>query len=158
MKFCMNYSIEGYKSKKYLLWTLYDTDEEEDFEVREFRVCDCFFDWTIYFRHKNIDNLFAKWTMTDFFVEIPTKESITSDIYAYFGNITIVCCQKALYHSQYASDVKEDDFINDCLAYEIECNCMYYLERIMFFQFECSNCQLNFIKSISRRFKIIKND
>ena len=45
----MNKSVD----KKYLLWTVFDEDEDEDsglntFEIHEFRVCDCYLDWILY--------------------------------------------------------------------------------------------------------------
>ena len=52
----MNNSIIGNKGKKFLLWTLFDTDDEEEEEeevkeVEEFCVCDCFIDWLLSYRH-----------------------------------------------------------------------------------------------------------
>ena len=157
MKVTMNYSITGCQDKKNFLWTLYDTDEEENFKVEEFLVCDCFLDWTLSFRHRFNDDLYAERTMTDFFGEIPS-DHITTDIYAMFGTITVVCCQKALYHFCYMDEIDEDYFLKECNAYQIDMRCMYFLEKIMFFEYICSNCQFNFIKAASKKLTKIKND
>ena len=48
---------------------------------------------------------------------------------------------------------------DECLAYEIECNCLYLLEKkLSCFNALCSNCQYNLIKMVSNRFIKIKND
>ena len=109
----MNNSIIGNKGKKILLWTLFDIDDEEEEEevkeVEEFRVCDCFIDWLLFYRHKFKDDLYDEWTMVDFFIEIPS-DNITSDVYAMFGPVTILCCQKGLYHFLYMSKIDHDYF------------------------------------------------
>ena len=68
----MNYSITGRKDKKFLLWTLYDINEEEEEEklkVEEFRVCDCFLDWTLSYRHRFNDDLYDEWRLVDFLLK-----------------------------------------------------------------------------------------
>ena len=157
MKFTMNYNIIGRNNKKYFLWTLYNEDDEENFKFEEFRVCDCFLDWTLCFRYNFKDDLHSEQAMTDFFVEIPS-DHITTDIYAFFGTITILCCQKALYHFSYMDDIDEDYFLKECLAYQTDMRCMYFLQKIMFFEFICSNCQFNFINTVSKKLTKIKND
>ena len=76
MKFTLNNSIIGRKDKKFLLWTLYDINEEEEEEeklkVEEFRVCDCFLDWTLSYRQRFNDDLYDEWRLVDFFTEIPS--------------------------------------------------------------------------------------
>ena len=72
----MSYLLDS-KEKKHLLWCVYDDDDDENFHISsfkicEFRVCDCFFDWTIYYQNKNKDGIFSEEDMTDFFVGIPT--------------------------------------------------------------------------------------
>ena len=162
MKFIMNYSIDGYENKKHLLWNVYDDDEDENLrtegiEICEFHVCDCFLDWTIHFRNINNNVVFSEELMTDFFVGIPT-DVVKSDIFSLFGKITIICCRNALYHCFYDEDLQHDKLYSECLAYEHDMRCMYFLEKKMFFSFLCSNCQFNFIKSVSNRFILLRND
>lgn len=57
----------------------------------------------------------------------------------------------------YKDDINQEKMDSDCLADEIDMRCMYFLERSLFFDYICSNCQLNFIKTVSeKRFTIIK--
>ena len=95
--------------------------------------------------------------MTDFFVGIPT-DVVNCDIFSLFGKITIVCCRNALFHFFYKEDLQHDKLSDECLAFDIDMRCMYMLEKKMFYSFLCSNCQFNFIKMISNRFIIIRND
>ena len=157
----MSYSLDS-KEKKHLLWCVYDDDDDENFHISsfkicEFRVCDCFFDWTIYYQNKNKDGIFSEEDMTDFFVGIPT-DVVNCDIFSLFGKITIVCCRNALFHFFYKEDLQHDKLSDECLAFDIDMRCMYMLEKKMFYSFLCSNCQFNFIKMISNRFIIIRND
>ena len=161
MKFIMSYSIHGYKNKKHFLWTAYNEEDEnfniERFKICEFRVCDCFLDWTIHFRNINKDVVFSEEVMTDFFVGIPT-DVVNSDIFSLFGKITILCCRNALYHFFYKEDLQHDKLSDECLGYEYDMRCMYLLEKKMFFSSLCSNCQFNFIKGVSDRLTVFKND
>ena len=95
----MSYSI---CERKYLLWTVFDDNDDGDefisnFKIREFRVCDCFLDWTTRFRNENKNAVFSEEVIADFFDSIPT-DTTDCDIFSLFGKITIVCCRKALYH------------------------------------------------------------
>ena len=156
----MNYSITGHKDKKFLLWTLYDINEEEEEEklkVEEFRVCDCFLDWTLSYRHRFNDDLYDEWRLVDFFTEIPS-DHISSDIYAMFGTTAILCCQKPLYYFSYMDDIDHDYFLKKCHTYQIDMRCMFFLEKVLFFKYICSKCQINFIKAASKKFIEIKND
>ena len=48
---------------------------------------------------------------------------------------------------------------DECLAYEIECNFLYLLEKkLSCFNALCSNCKYDLIKMVSNRFIKIKND
>ena len=154
----MNKSVD----KKYLLWTAFDEDEDEDsglntFEIHEFRVCDCYLDWILYFQNKNKNTVFSEEFTTSFFDEIPSN-NIACDVFSIFGKVTIVCCRRALYHFFYKEDVQHEKLSDECLGYDIECCCMYLLEKKLFFPYLCSNCQFNFIKNVSNRFIKIKND
>ena len=154
----MNKSVD----KKYLLWTVFDEDEDEDsglntFEIHEFRVCDCYLDWILYFQNKNKNTVFSEEFTTSFFDEIPSNK-IACDVFSIFGKVTIVCCRRALYHFFYKEDVQHEKLSDECLGYDIECCCMYLLEKKLFFPYLCSNCQFNFIKNVSNRFIKIKND
>ena len=95
--------------------------------------------------------------MTDFFVGIPT-DVVNSDIFSLFGKITILCCRNALYHFFYKEDLQHDKLSDECLGYEYDMRCMYLLEKKMFFSSLCSNCQFNFIKGVSDRLTVFKND
>ena len=95
--------------KKYLLWTVFDEDEDEDsglntFEIHEFRVCDCYLDWILYFQNKNKNTVFSEEFTTSFFDEI-LSNNIACDVFSIFGKVTIVCCRRALYHFFYKDDV-----------------------------------------------------
>ena len=79
----MNKSVD----KKYLLWTVFDEDENEDsglntFEIHEFRVCDCYLDRILYFQNKNKKTVFSEEFTTSFFDEIPSN-NIASDVFPY---------------------------------------------------------------------------
>ena len=83
MKFVMSYSI---CQRKHLLWCVFD-DEESDlsrYKVCEFRVCNCFLDWTIHFQNVNKDTVFSEEFITDFFDEIPT-DVVDCDVFSIFG-------------------------------------------------------------------------
>ena len=157
MKFIMNYSIG---QKKHLLWCVFDDDGSDlsRFKVCEFRVCDCFLDWTIPFQNENMDTVFSEEVITDFFDATPTDMADDCDIFSIFGKITIVCCRNALYHFFYKEDVQHDKLSDECLGYDIDMRCMYLLEKKMFFSSLCSNCQFNFIKNVSTRLIKLKND
>ena len=157
MKLITNYSID--EQKKHLLWCVFDDDESDlnRYKVYEFRVCDCFFDWTIRFQNENKKTVFSEELITDFFDAIPT-DIVDCDIFSIFGKITIVCCRNALYHFFYKDDIQHDKLSDECLGYDIDCKCMYLLEKKLFFTYLCSNCQFNFIKNVSTRFKRLKND
>ena len=96
MKFVMSYTI---CQRKYLLWAVFDDNDDEfiNFKIREFRVCDCFLEWTIRFQNVSKDVVFSEEIITDFLDAIPT-ETINYDIFSLFGEITIICCKNALYH------------------------------------------------------------
>ena len=155
----MSYSI---CQRKYLLWTVFDDNDDDDefinFKIREFRVCDCFLEWTIRFQNVSKDVVFSEEIITDFFDAIPT-ETINYDIFSLFGEITIICCKNALYHFFYKEDLNHDKRADECLGYDIEMHCVYILERkLINFSSLCSNCQFNFIKMVSTRFIKLKND
>lgn len=95
--------------------------------------------------------------MVDFFTEIPS-DNITSDVYAMFGPVTILWCQKALYHFSYMSKIDHDYFLKKCKAYQIDMRYMYFLEKVLFFNYICSQCQINFLKAASKKFTKIKNE
>ena len=156
MKFIMNYSIG---QKKHLLWCVFDGEESDlsRYKVCEFRVCNCFLDWTIHFQNVNKDTVFSEEFITDFSDAIPT-DMIECDIFSIFGKITIVCCRNALYHLFYKEDLQHDKLSDKCMGYDIDMRCMYLLEKKVFFSSLCSNCQFNFIKNVSTRFIKLKND
>ena len=145
-------------NRKQLIWNVFDTDEDEHFKVDEIHVCDCFLEWTIYFLEKYSDNLFAEKFMNDFLNEMP-KIHLISNIFIFYGTVTVVSCQKGLYHLFYKDDINQEKMDSECLADEVDMCCMYFLDRSLFFDYICSNCQLNFIKTISKkRFTKIKQD
>ena len=109
----MNKSVD----KKYLLWTVFDEDEDEDsglntFEIHEFRVCDCYLDWILYFQNKNKNTVFSEEFTTSFFDEIPSN-NIACDVFSIFGKVTIVCCRRALYHFFCKEDVQHEKLSDD---------------------------------------------
>ena len=153
----MSYSI---CQRKYLLWAVFDDNDDEfiNFKIDEFRVCDCFLEWTTRFQSLSKDVVFSEEIITDFFDGLPT-ETINHDIFCLFGKITIFCCENALYHFFYKEDLNHDKLADECLGYDIDMHCMYILERkLINFSSLCSNCQFNFIKMVSTRFIKLKND
>ena len=157
MKFVMSYSI---CQRKYLLWAVFDDNDDEfiNFKIREFRVCDCFLEWTIRFQNVNRDVVFSEEIIEDFFDAIPAERN-NYDVFSLFGEITILCCKNALYHLLYKEDLNHDKLADECLGYDIDMHCMYILERnLNNFSSLCSNCQFNFIKMVSTRFIKLKND
>ena len=157
MKFVMSYSI---CQRKYLLWAVFDDNDDEfiNFKIREFRVCDCFLEWTIRFQNVNRDVVFSEEIIEDFFDAIPGERN-NYDVFSLFGEITILCCKNALYHLLYKEDLNHDKLADECLGYDIDMHCMYILERnLNNFSSLCSNCQFNFIKMVSTRFIKLKND
>ena len=105
----------------------------------------------------DIDLTYGEWRIVDFFTEIPS-DHITSDIYGMFGTTTILCCQKALYYFSYMDDIDHDYFLKKCHAYQIDMRCMFFLEKVLLFEYICSKCQINFIKAASKKFIEIIND
>ena len=74
----MSYSI---CQRKYLLWAVFDDNDDDDdefinFKIREFRVCDCFLEWTIRFQNVSKDVVFSEEIITDFFDAILVKRLI----------------------------------------------------------------------------------
>ena len=159
MKFVMSYSI---CQRKYLLWAVFDDNGDDNefinFKINEFRVCDCFLEWTVRFRNLSKDVIFSEEIITDFFDAVPT-EMVGYDVFSLFGEITILCCKNALYHFLYKEDLDHDKLADECLGYDIDMRCMYIFERnFNDFSCLCSNCQFNFIKMVSNRFIKLKND
>ena len=159
MKFVMSYSI---CQRKYLLWAVFDDNDDDDefinFKIREFRVSNCFLEWTIRFQNVSKDVVFSEEIITDFLDAIPA-EMINYDVFSLFGKITILCYKNALYHFFYKEDLNHDKFADECLGYDIDLRCLYLLERkLIDFSSLCSNCQFNFIKMVSTRFIKLKND
>ena len=138
------------KRKKYLFW--YDSDEKT--EIEEFRVCDCFQDPVLNFKNElNIVGEFCDNLKELFFDQIPIIPDIDDDVFLLFGKISIVCCRSALFQFDYRKFILDDKMYNNCLAYFIDCNCMYYLEKkLSYFDLICSNCQYNLVKMVSNRF------
>ena len=94
-----------------------------------------------------------------FFDQIPSKVDIEDDVFLILGKTSVVCCETALYQFDYRKFICHDKMYDECLAYEIECNCLYLLEKkLSCFNALCSNCQYNLIKMVSNRFIKIKND
>ena len=140
--------------KKYLVW--YSDDNET--KVVEFRTCDCFLDSILHFK-KKYDGFDEKLIKDFFFDQIPSKVDIEDDVFLIFGKTSVVCCETALYQFDYRKFICHDKMYDECLAYEIECNCLYLLEKnLTCFNALCSNCQYNLIKMVSNRFIKIKND
>ena len=113
----MNEFMNKLVDKKYLLWTVFDEDEDEDsglntFEIHEFRVCDCYLDWILYFQNKNKNTVFSEEFTTSFFDEIPSN-NIACDVFSIFGKVTIVCCRRALYHFFCKEDVQHEKLSDD---------------------------------------------
>ena len=144
------------KRKKYLFWYNFDYKVE----IVEFRVCNCFLDSILSFQNKlNSVGEFCDDLKELLFDDIPIIPDITDDVFLIFGKISIVCCETALYQFDYKKLICHDKMYDECLAYEIEYNCLYLLEKkLSCFNTLCSNCQYKLIKMVSNRFIKIKND
>ena len=148
----MSYSI---CQRKYLLWAVFDDNDDDNefinFKINEFRVCDCFLEWTVRFRNLSKDVIFSEEIITDFFDAVPT-EMVGYDVFSLFGEITILCFKNALYHFLYKEDLDHNKLADECLGCDIDMRCMHILERnFNDFSCFCSNCQFNFIKMVSTR-------
>ena len=154
MQIIMNYSAG--KDQKHLLWTI-DEDVILKCNISEFRLCDCFLEWGIAFLKKYSNITLSNDFMRLFFDSIPT-ETIDCDVYSVFGENCIVCCRDGLYNFFYKDSVEEEIMTEECDCYETDCCCMYFLTKQLFFTHLCNKCQLNFIKGVSKTFKIIKNE
>ena len=144
------------KRKKYLFWS----DFDDKVKVVEFRVCDCFLDQISIFRNKlNSVGEFTDDLKELLFDNIPIIPDIADDIFLIYGKKSIACCETALYQFDYRKFICHNKMYDECLAYEIECNCLYLLEKkLSCFNALCSNCHYNLIKMVSNRFIKIKND
>ena len=146
------------KEKKYLLWSVFDYDSEDDdktFKIQEFRVCDWYLDWCLCFHNKNMNTVFSEEFTTAFFDEIPSGLN-DYDVFCIFGQISIVCCERALYHFFLEDDIQHEKLYDECLGYDIDCRCSYLLEKKILFPSLCSNCQFNFIMNVSDTFIKLK--
>ena len=153
MQIIINYSAG--KDQKHLLWTI-----EEDVpkcNISEFRVCDCFVEWGIAFLNKYSNITLSNDFMRVICNTIPT-ETIDCDVYSVFGESCIVCCRDALYNFFYKDSLDDEIMTEECECYETDCCCLYFLTKQLFFTCLCNKCQLNFIKGVSKTFKIIKNE
>ena len=157
MKVIMNYPIV--EQEKHVLWAAFDDEEHElnRYKIHEFRVCDCFVDWIIYFQNENKNSVFPEDLIIDFFDQIPCKLA-DCDVFSIFGKVTIVCCRNALYHFFYKEDVQHDKLDNECFGWVMTLCCIYRLLKKLSFSYLCSNCQFNFVKNVTTRFIRIKND
>ena len=95
--------------------------------------------------------------MRVFFNTIPT-EAIDCDVYSVFGRSCIVCCRDALYNFFYKDSLEHEILTDECECYQSDCCCMSFLTKQLFFTYLCNKCRLNFVKCVSKTFKIIKNE
>ena len=128
----------------------------------KFMNLECVIVWIIYFQNENKNTVFSEELITDFFDQIPCKLAADCDVFSIFGKVTIVCCRNALYHFFYKEDFqydKLDDKLDDeCFGWVMTCCIYHLLKKLSAFTYLCSNCQFNFVKSITTRFIKIKND
>ena len=64
-----------------------------------------------------------------FFDQIPIKPDITDDVFLLFGKISIACCRTALFQFDYRKFISHDKMYDDCLAYIVDFNCTYFLDK-----------------------------
>ena len=123
-------TIKLINRKKYSIRTLFADEDDNAYKIHEFRVCDCYLDWILHFQFKNKKVVFSAESAAAFFDEIPL-DGVANDgeIFAVFGKISIVCCERALYHFWYKKDIQHEKIYDECLAYETECNCAYSLHK-----------------------------
>ena len=131
----MSYSI---CQRKYLLWAVFDDNDDDNefinFKINEFRVCDCFLEWTVRFRNLSKDVIFSEEIITDFFDAVPT-EMVGYDVFSLFGEITILCCKNALYHFLYKEDLDHNKLADECLGMILICDvCIFLKEILMIFR------------------------
>ena len=83
------------------------------------------------------------------FDNIPIIPDIANYNFLIYGKKSIACCETALYQFDYRKFICHDKMYDECLAYEIECNCLYLLEKkLSCFNALCSNCHYNLIKMV----------
>ena len=135
------------------IWSVFDSEEEEeaeDFEIKEIRVCDCFIDHVHFFIEKNNRLLSFRNFWMNFLYEIPNRYSILN-IFVYYADTTIICCKDALYNPLHKEDTDKHKLDDDCLAEQIDFCCIHYLDRGLFFEFICDNCQKKIFKLVSKK-------
>ena len=148
------------------IWFGLFADDDDDnayniFKIQEFRLCDCYLDWILHFQLRNKETIFSNEYTTAFFNEIPLEGNDIAadcDIFVVFGKISIVCCERALYHFSYKKGIPHEKFYDECLGYQIECCCLYLLEGKFFFLLFVQIVNLIFLKNSFKRFWKIKND
>ena len=148
----------GSQKKNNLISSVFDYDSEDDdktFKIQEFRVCDCYLDWCLCFHNKNRNTVFSEEFATSFFDEIPSGLN-NCDVFCICGQVSIVCCERALYQFFFEEDIQHEKLCDECLGFETECCCIYLLEKKNLFPALCSNCQFNFIMNVSDRFIKLK--
>ena len=70
------------RKKIYLLWYAFAENDDKLFKIQEFRVCDCYIDFALWFYNKNKNTVFSEEFATAFFDEIPSGKC---DTFCIFG-------------------------------------------------------------------------
>ena len=142
------------------VWLIFENEDEEeeeiDFDVKEIRFCDCFIDKLFYFIEKNNYKInFCK--IFENFYYVPKKLKVV-DIFMYYSSITIFCCELAynFYSKQKQEEIDKAEMDKNCLAEQIDYQCLYYLSRETIFNCICDNCQKTFLKLVSKKLNSIK--
>ena len=141
----------------------YIHEPKEDFQIKEIRVCDCFLDFAICFMRKFVRVSGAR-EIIDVFVEtICQAEFFKNKMFAVISDISIACCNNALYQFDYMEFISKTDMFDKCLcdlpSIRGARNCKFYIDdETEKFDKLCFNCKFNLLNSVSVRFyKITKN-
>ena len=98
--------------KKYMM---YYTDIAKDFQMEEVRTCDCFLEPVLNFFKKH-RGLSGANVMRHCFDKITSHANCSKNevVYSLLSSVSVVCCQNALYQSDYLNFVTKTQFYHEC--------------------------------------------
>ena len=72
-------------------------EKKSCFTSLEFRVCNCFLDWGVYFNQVNSGRHSLNF-IKDYFdnVLLAQVNNISSDVFIMFGSVSVVCCKRTV--------------------------------------------------------------
>ena len=135
-----------------------------NFRVDQLRFCDCFIERG-YSLMMDLNNLRRESEIKDFVVNSLMKTLLPKEkMIVLLSEISIVCCEDALYQFDYMSLVSKIEMVSDCridLPFSRVKNCVFYLEddiKPTDYSDLCFNCKFHFLSYVSVRFHKITRD